>query len=96
MNKTLALLECLAQLKEAQNCADALLSGIVAEAVRANKGKGNVPNPAALKAFRNALKSANSHCYQAEMILAEFDVLQAALPPAQSQPQPARIAFYNA
>lgn len=91
MDKTLALLDCLAQLKEAQNCADALLSGIVAEAVRANKGRGGVPDPATLKAFRNALKSANSHCYQAELILAEFDVRQPALPPS-----PARIAFYHA
>lgn len=91
MDKTLALLDCLAQLKEAQNCADALLSDIVADAVRANKGRGGVPQPATLKAFRNALKSANSHCYQAELILAEFETPQAAIAQAQS-----RTAFYNA
>jgi len=80
MNKTIALLDCLVQLKEAQNCADALLSDIVADAVRANRGKGDIPKTATLKAFRNALKSANTHCYQAELILAEFDALQTVIP----------------
>jgi hypothetical protein len=86
MDKTLALLDCLVQLKEAQSCADALLSDIVADAVRANRGHGGVPKPATLKAFRNALKSANTHCYQAELILAEFDALQTIMPIGQQQP----------
>ncbi|WP_034292844.1 hypothetical protein [Herbaspirillum sp. RV1423] len=93
MDKTLALLDCLAQLKEAQNCADALLSDIVADAVRANKGKGGIPKPATLKAFRNALKSANTHCYQAELILAEFDALQTVMP--LGHPQPIQTMFYS-
>lgn len=88
MNKTLALLDCLAQLKEAQNCADALLSNIVADAVRANKGKGGAPDPAALRAFRDALKSASNHSFQAEMILAECHSLQTVMPLGQRQLQP--------
>jgi hypothetical protein len=83
MNRTLALLDCLAQLKEAQNCADALLSEIVAGAVRVNKGHGGVPDRATLRAFRNALKTASAHSYQAEMILAEFDSLQMVMPLGQ-------------
>jgi hypothetical protein len=80
MNRTLALLDCLAQLKEAQNCADALLSEIVAGAVRVNKGHGGVPDRATLRAFRHALKTASVHSYQAEMILAECDNLQMVMP----------------
>jgi len=80
MNKTHALLDCLAQLKEAQSCADALLSDIVAGAVRANKGRGGVLDRGTLRAFRAALQTASSHSDQVEMILAEFDSLQTVMP----------------
>ncbi len=92
MNKTLALLDCLAQLKEAQNCADALLAEIVADAVRANRGARRTPDRGALKAFRHALKTASMHSYQAEMILAEFDSLQTIMPLGQ---QPGRPLIYS-
>jgi hypothetical protein len=88
MNKTLALLDCLAQLKEAQSCADALLSVLVADAVRVNRGRGGVPDRDALKAFRRALETASSHSYQAEMILAEFDSLQTVMPLGQQVLRP--------
>jgi len=83
MNKTLALLDSLAQLKEAQNCADALLSDIVAGAVRANKGRGGALDRATLRAFRSALQSASGYSNDVEMILAEYDSLQTVMPLGQ-------------
>ena len=85
MNRTLALLDCLAQLKEAQSCADALLSDIVAGAVRANKGRGVAFDRATLRAFRNALQTASTHSDQVESILAEFESLQTIMPLGQRQ-----------
>ena len=85
MDKTLALLDCLAQLKEAQSCADALLAEIVADAVCVNRGRGGTPDRHALRAFRQALKTASMHSYQAELILAECDSLQTIMPLGQQQ-----------
>lgn len=97
MDKMLALIDCLAQFKEAQHCADALLSDILADTVRRNNGKGGLPNASALKAFRDALKAVRNYSYQAEMILAEFEVRQTSMSLGSSlATSPSTTAFETA
>lgn len=74
MDKKLALLTSIAELKSSHDAASVVLSGIMLNAVRAGRGDSDVPALKAVRQYRKAVKELKIQCLQVEMILAEMAI----------------------
>lgn len=74
MDKRLALLTSIAELKSSHDEAAALLSRIMLDAVRAARDEDEAPPLKSVRQYRKAIKELKIQCLQVEMILAEMEI----------------------
>ncbi|NUU01102.1 hypothetical protein [Herbaspirillum robiniae] len=76
MDKRLALLTSIAELKSSHDEAAAMLSRIMLNAIRAARSEDDAPPLKAMRQYRKAIKELKIQCLQVEMILAEMEIPQ--------------------
>lgn len=76
MDKRLALLTSIAELKSSHDEAAAMLSRIMLNAIRAARIEDDAPPLKAMRQYRKAIKELKIQCLQVEMILAEMEIPQ--------------------
>ncbi|WP_432240992.1 hypothetical protein [Herbaspirillum robiniae] len=76
MDKRLALLTSIAELKSSHDEAAAMLSRIMLNAIRAARSEEDAPPLKAMRQYRKAIKELKIQCLQVEMILAEMEIPQ--------------------
>jgi hypothetical protein len=76
MNKRLALLTSIAELKSAHDDAAVLLSRIMLNVIQAARSEDDMPPLKSVRRYRKAIKELKVQCLQVEMILAEMEIPQ--------------------
>ncbi|MBO9537603.1 hypothetical protein [Herbaspirillum sp.] len=76
MDKRLALLTSIAELKSSHDEAAMMLSHIMLNAIRSARHEDGGPPLKSVRQYRKAIKELKIRCLQVEMILAEMEIPQ--------------------